>query len=76
MNPFRIGYRPARGLTEKNIVDKTLSEKLLKMAGYSNRMVHLYHQISNEELFEIIQDNPGNLQTFIRQVSNYIEKHC
>jgi len=65
----------ARGLQEKNIVDKTLSEKLLKMAGYRNRMVHLYHQIPNEELFEIIQDNLSDLKDYIRQISNFIDKN-
>ncbi|MDO9536606.1 MAG: DUF86 domain-containing protein [Bacillota bacterium] len=65
----------AKGLMEKNIVDKPLSEKLLKMAGYRNRMVHLYHQISNEELYEIVQDNLGDLKDYIQQVSNFINKN-
>jgi len=44
----------AQGLSEQGIITEELKEQLIKMAGYRNRLVHLYHQVSNEELFEMI----------------------
>lgn len=32
----------ARGLGDKGIVSKEMSDTLIKMAGYRNRLVHLY----------------------------------
>ncbi|MBU4554119.1 MAG: DUF86 domain-containing protein [Candidatus Desulforudis sp.] len=35
----------ARGLSQKGIVDRKLGLKLVEMAGYRNRLVHLYDEI-------------------------------
>jgi len=35
----------AKGLFELGIVDKDLEEKLIQMAGYRNRLVHMYHLV-------------------------------
>ena len=39
-------------------------EKLEKMAGYRNRLVHYYKEISNEEIYEILQNDLGDLEKF------------
>jgi uncharacterized protein YutE (UPF0331/DUF86 family) len=43
----------ARGLLDKKILDEDEAELMRKMAGYRNRMVHFYHEITPEELHEI-----------------------
>jgi uncharacterized protein YutE (UPF0331/DUF86 family) len=43
----------AQGLFERKILQKKEADSLRKMAGYRNRMVHFYHEISLEELQEI-----------------------
>ena len=43
----------ARGLLDKKILDEDEAELMRKMAGYRNRMVHFYHEITPEELYEI-----------------------
>ncbi|SFQ96966.1 type VII toxin-antitoxin system HepT family RNase toxin [Desulfoscipio geothermicus] len=35
----------ARGLEQKGIVDDRLGKRLIEMAGYRNRMVHLYNEV-------------------------------
>jgi len=39
----------AQTLGEKKVVSKEFCEVLMKMAGYRNRMVHFYKEISPEE---------------------------
>jgi len=43
----------ADGLFEKKILARKDADLLRQMAGYRNRMVHFYHEISPEELFDI-----------------------
>jgi len=42
-----------RGLRDKKILSEEEAALMRKMAGYRNRMVHFYHQITPEELYEI-----------------------
>ena len=63
----------ARGLFEKNIIGEDLSEKMIKMAGYRNRMVHLYHQVSDEELYQIISHHLADINNFVQQIKDYIK---
>jgi len=43
----------ARGLLDKKILSEDEAELMRKMAGYRNRMVYFYHEITPEELHEI-----------------------
>lgn len=63
----------ALGLGERKIVSGQLSTILVEMAGYRNRLVHLYHMVSNEELYSIVQNNIGDIEEFCRQIRCYID---
>lgn len=65
----------ALGLGEKDIINKHLSQKLSQMAGYRNRLVHLYHMISQEELYDIITENLDDIRQFIKNIEKFIEKN-
>lgn len=62
----------ASGLAEAKVISNTLSVKLLKMAGYRNRLVHLYHIIHDEELYDIVQNNIPDLQEFVHEINLYL----
>ncbi len=64
----------AQGLADKGIVGGRLKQQLVKMAGYRNRLVHLYHQVSEEELYEIIRTDLNDLRHFIEQIRDYLRK--
>ncbi len=64
----------AKGLVGLGVVSGALADNLKKMAGYRNRLVHLYHEITPEELYGIIQDEVDNLKDFIIQTLEYLEK--
>ncbi len=68
----------ARKLGEYGIVEKSFADKeLSQMAGYRNRLTHLYAEITPNELFDIITKNLGDFETFlsaIKQVLKHPEK--
>ncbi|HEX3046124.1 MAG TPA: DUF86 domain-containing protein [Bacillota bacterium] len=62
----------ARGLGDLKIIDMELSTKLVQMAGYRNRLVHLYHIVNDEELYEIISTDLGDIVKFISAMKEYL----
>jgi uncharacterized protein YutE (UPF0331/DUF86 family) len=65
----------AQGLNNMGIISDHLYNQLVKMAGYRNRMVHLYHQITDDELFDIIKENLGDIRHFIKDIQAYLGKN-
>lgn len=60
----------ARGLERIGAVDA----QLVQMAGYRNRMVHLYSEATDEELYAILTENLADVREFIRQVREFLRK--
>ena len=65
----------AQGLEKYAIISSKLKEQLIKTAGYRNRMVHLYYQISDEELYEIISDNLDDIEKFQEEILAYLKQN-
>jgi uncharacterized protein YutE (UPF0331/DUF86 family) len=77
--PLSSGKRPhtykdlARTLAEKRIVEKDFGEDvLIRMAGYRNRMVHFYDEITEEEMYEILQGKLTDIETYARAVTSVL----
>ena len=62
----------ALGLGERQIVPKELADRLVLLAGYRNRLVHLYHLVSNEELWRTVESDLGDLRRFINAMLIYV----
>lgn len=63
--PFLLG--------KHKIVPLSFAEKeLLQMAGYRNRMVHFYSEITEKELYRIIQENLKDFEKFCGYISKLI----
>ncbi|MBI3322150.1 MAG: DUF86 domain-containing protein [Candidatus Omnitrophica bacterium] len=63
----------ALALGRHGVVPKEFAEKTLKdMAGYRNRIVHFYDEITPEELHTIVQNNLNDLETFAGILKNVI----
>jgi uncharacterized protein YutE (UPF0331/DUF86 family) len=70
---FAAEYKSiAKGLQTEGIVDEKLGKKLLQMAGYRNRMVHLYSVITNKEIYQIINSDPDDIKGFLSTIKQYI----
>ncbi|MEW6739251.1 MAG: type VII toxin-antitoxin system HepT family RNase toxin [Nitrospirota bacterium] len=62
-------------LGEKGVINNEYSKNLIKMAGYRNRMVHLYHEISSEEIYQILKGHLSDIEKFIVEIVGFIERY-
>lgn len=62
----------ARGLFEKAVFEKDEAELLRKMAGYRNRMVHFYHDISPEELLDICLNHTDEIDRLLEGMLQWL----
>lgn len=75
----------ATGVTEyKEIAQQLRKQKVLSqddanllriLAGYRNRMVHFYHEISAEELYEICVSQLSDLKQISQAYRNWLQQH-
>lgn len=65
----------ARQLGEFGITSPELTKRLVKMAGYRNRMVHFYYEVGPEEIYEIVQNDLPDLEEFIREIAKFVKEH-
>ena len=79
--PYSPGKRPksikeiATELGNRKIIDSKFAEdKLVEMAGYRNRLVHFYDEITPKELYQIITKDLGDLEIFAQSVVRMVNK--
>lgn len=65
----------ARGLAKEGVVDDSLGVILVQMAGYRNRLVHFYNQVSADELYDIVVNHRKDLTTCARLILQFVEKN-
>jgi uncharacterized protein YutE (UPF0331/DUF86 family) len=65
----------ANALGTTGVVTKDLAERLKLMAGYRNRLIHFYHEVTDRELFLIVKNNLSDLETFVKEIKSFIEKY-
>lgn len=63
----------ASGLSKIGAVDDELSAKLIQMAGYRNRLVHMYHTVTEDELYEIITEDLKDIDKFIKSIKKLLQ---
>ncbi len=65
----------ATALGNLGIITKEHSEKLRLMAGYRNRLVHFYHEITDKELYSLIKNHLGDMEIFLKEMKSFLEKY-
>jgi len=68
-------YKEIPRLLEKNRIipsDFALNQ-LTKMAGYRNRMVHFYAEVTEKEIFNIIQEEIQDFSTFCAYIESLLK---
>lgn len=59
----------ALGLGKRNIVPVPFSQgPLVKMAGYRNRLVHFYAEVTPDELYDVITHHLNDVDTFCQAI--------
>ena len=60
-------------LKNLGVIDKVFCDRLVKMAKFRNRLVHLYWEIEKDKLYEIIQDNLEYFSIFQQNILAYLK---
>lgn len=68
-------YKDIPRLLEKNKIIPTdfAVNSLTKMAGYRNRMVHFYGEITEKEIYHIIQEEIEDFYTFLKHINGLLK---
>lgn len=64
----------ARGLVKYGIVSASLETPLIQMAGYRNRMVHFYHELTDAEIYDVLQENISDIEHFVAEVLAFLDR--
>jgi len=65
----------AKGLSDKKVIIGDQVELMRKMAGYRNRMVHFYHEITPEELHEICINHLDEIKLLLDRLLQWIKEN-
>lgn len=63
----------AIGLFEKRILANKDAELMRQMAGYRNRMVHFYQEISPEELLDICSHHLDEIEMLLNRLIDWVK---
>lgn len=65
----------ANGLLQRGVLPETQATALRQMAGYRNRLVHYYHEISPEELYQIASEQLGDVECVAAALRQWLAAH-
>jgi uncharacterized protein YutE (UPF0331/DUF86 family) len=65
----------ARILGEEGVLDESASQLLTRLAGYRNRMVHFYHEVSESELYGLCTTGLDDVEGLLAALLRWVEDH-
>lgn len=61
------------GLADQKIIPRDFAEKNKNLAGYRNRLVHMYWEISKDEMYKIINEHLGDIDQFCQYFQKVLQ---
>ena len=65
----------ARCLADRGVLSREAAGLLIEMAGYRNRMVHFYDEISHHEIFDICTGRLADLERVLDEILSWLPDH-
>ena len=62
-------------LAQAGILSADTAQLMKQMAGYRNRLVHFYHEVSTEELYTLCANNLEDIQAVIQEITDWLNTH-
>lgn len=62
-------------LKEGGILDEEFATKLVNMARFRNRLVHLYWDVDNALLIEVLKENISDFEKYLKQTGDFLKKN-
>lgn len=59
-------------LKERGAFDDSFSKELKNMAKFRNRLVHLYWQVDDEQVYEILKTGLEDFKTFLNHIAVFL----
>lgn len=59
-------------LAELNVLPRDFTDKLIPMARFRNRLVHVYWEIDDRMVWDILHNNLSDIKDFIAYVKKYL----
>jgi uncharacterized protein YutE (UPF0331/DUF86 family) len=63
-------------LLEANIINKSFADRLKKMIGFRNRIIHNYPSLDLKELYDIFKKDIDDFRIFLKKVRQLNLKKC
>lgn len=57
------------------VISSELENLFDQLAGYRNRMVHFYHEVTKEELFDICSEQLTDIELVIDSIARWLGEH-
>ena len=61
-----------RVMEEKGVFDTEFAGSLIQMARFRNRLVHIYWDIDDTEIYRIIRTRLQDIRRFLREIGNFL----
>lgn len=61
-------------LGEFGVIPQEFATKIRGMAGYRNRLVHLYWEVTPEELAHTLREDIADFEEFIQYIERFLQK--
>lgn len=61
-------------LSQIGVLPNEFAEKIKGMAGYRNRLVHLYNEIDDKEIYDIIKTKLNDIREFCSYIIKFINR--
>ena len=75
-NGFRVPEDYAdtfRVMSEVGALDSNFSVELTNMAKFRNRLVHLYWEVDEEQLYGLLKSRLGDFKRFLDKIAEFLE---
>lgn len=61
-------------LAESNVIEEDLSRRLMEMAKFKNRLVHIYWEVDDEVVYSIIKEDIKDVEEFLASYTEFLSK--
>jgi uncharacterized protein YutE (UPF0331/DUF86 family) len=65
----------ADSLASSGVLSKSSMDLMKMLAGYRNRLVHFYHEVSADELFEICSTELADVVLVQKALRHWVDAH-
>jgi uncharacterized protein YutE (UPF0331/DUF86 family) len=73
VSPSRV--RAATALRQTALIDESRGTALIEMAGYRDRLVHFYDEVTTPELYEICAHRVGDVRDVRDALLEWLRRH-